>query len=104
MHRAGQAAVAREFARRRRLLYAGVWIVVAEIIATLALRELQPGFGGLALWLLLVGPAAVYLLCLWRFGRCPACGGSLMVDAGPYQRLVFNLNTKSCPRCGASFQ
>jgi len=99
-----QTANVHEFARRRRLLYAGLWLVVAEIIVTLAAHELQPAFDGPALWLLLLGPAAVYLLCLWRIGRCPACGAPLIVDAGPYQRVVFNFNAQNCPRCGASLQ
>jgi len=103
MHKdAGQAAIVKEFARRRRLAYAGLCLVVLEIVVVLVLNQLESAFTGPWLWALLVAPALGYLLLLWRICRCPACGTLLVLDAGPYQRFVFNLNTKTCPGCGIS--
>jgi hypothetical protein len=97
-----QAEIVRAFARRRRLAYAGLWLVAIEILAVLAMSRLDAAFSGFWLWALLLGPAAGYLLFLWRTCRCPVCGTPLLLDAGPYQRVVFNLNARTCPHCGAT--
>ena len=97
-----EAAIVREFARRRRLAYTGLWIVGMEIIVSLIVDQIDPALAGPWIWALLVGPALGYLLLLWRVCRCPACGNLLVLDAGPYQRIVFNLKAKTCPRCGVS--
>jgi hypothetical protein len=96
-----QRGIARGFGRRRRLAYAGLWLVVAEILAVLVASQVGAAPSGRWLWALLLGPALVYLVLLWRVCRCAVCGALLLVDAGPYQRVVFNLNARICPCCGA---
>jgi hypothetical protein len=90
-----------QFARRRRLVYTGLWLIIVEIVVTLVISELAPTVPRICIWALILGPALAYLLALWRWCRCPACGALLLLDSGPYQRLVFNLNAKTCPHCGA---
>ena len=89
------------WARRRQLLYAGLWLVVVEVLGVMAVYALDSALAGLGLWIALLVPALAYLGALWCTWRCPACNAPLIVNAGPYQRVVFKLNAKNCPRCGA---
>jgi hypothetical protein len=94
-----QESVVRTFSRRKRLARIGLWLIITEVLVLLAIHQFDAGLSNFWLIVFLVLPALLYLFLMWRFFRCPACGASVMTDAGPYQRVVFTLDAKRCPRC-----